>query len=220
MPVVRDPGAGPGSAPRLRCPILIRVTPARCVLRAAVAGGREMIKAAFDEAKINKQAGNCAGLYLLQDDGAEPAPGPGPTSNGRAAPAARGPHRRLFSDGFFLVPAKPGRSVRPLPRAGPRPRPAGAGGTGCHRGGGTCRAGAPFGGAPWRSHLCAALVMLQGPIAWLMGSLRAGTDRPGTGLSLGHPRGQRPELQAVALVPGPYRPLASIYPRVPPVRAG
>lgn len=24
-----------------------------------------MIKAAFDEAKINKQAGNCAGLYLL-----------------------------------------------------------------------------------------------------------------------------------------------------------
>lgn len=24
-----------------------------------------MIKAAFDEAKINKHAGNCAGLYLL-----------------------------------------------------------------------------------------------------------------------------------------------------------
>lgn len=24
-----------------------------------------MIKAAFDEAKINKQGGNCAGLYLL-----------------------------------------------------------------------------------------------------------------------------------------------------------
>lgn len=32
-----------------------------------------MIKAAFDEAKINKQAGNCAGLYLLEDDSVEPA---------------------------------------------------------------------------------------------------------------------------------------------------
>ena len=32
-----------------------------------------MIKAAFDEVKINKQVGNCAGLYLLQDDSVEPA---------------------------------------------------------------------------------------------------------------------------------------------------
>lgn len=47
--------------------------PWHCMLRVAMAGGREMIKAAFDEAKVNKQAGNCAGLYLLGDDSVEPA---------------------------------------------------------------------------------------------------------------------------------------------------
>lgn len=48
----------------LCCPIPTHATP--CVLQVALAGRREMIKAAFDEAKINKQAGNCAGLYLLR----------------------------------------------------------------------------------------------------------------------------------------------------------
>lgn len=60
-------GLGPGEDALgslvLFCPIPIQAT--RCVLQVAPAGGREMIKAAFDEAKINKQAGNCAGLYLL-----------------------------------------------------------------------------------------------------------------------------------------------------------
>lgn len=59
--------------------------------------------------KINKQAGNCAGLYLLRDDSAEPAwrgRAPHQTMGQRRVRGDR-PRRRLFSDGFFLVPAKP-----------------------------------------------------------------------------------------------------------------
>uniref|UniRef100_A0A8B9IKI4 Myosin phosphatase Rho-interacting protein n=1 Tax=Anser cygnoides TaxID=8845 RepID=A0A8B9IKI4_ANSCY len=59
-----------------------------------------MIKAAFDEGKINKQARSRAGLYLLAGAGAARPPRPGATSNGGAAPG-RG-DRGLSSDGFFL----------------------------------------------------------------------------------------------------------------------
>lgn len=65
-------GVGWGLAPQLCCLILIHGMLAQCVLQVVMAGGREVTKAAFDEKKINKQAGNCAGLYLLQDDSEEP----------------------------------------------------------------------------------------------------------------------------------------------------
>lgn len=105
-----------------------------------------MIKAAFDEGKINKQARSRAGLYLLAGAGAARPPRPGATSNGGAAPG-RG-DRGLSSDGFFLVPTRPGRSAGPLLIAGPRPVPAGAAGAA------TCRPEGHTGrGAVWRCRL-------------------------------------------------------------------
>lgn len=83
-----------------------------------------MIKAAFDEAKINKRAGNCAGLYLL-----------GMTAWSRRGEAAQaGPHIKRQDSArcegttpspllrrVFPGPKNPGRSMFVFLIAGPIP---------------------------------------------------------------------------------------------------
>lgn len=111
----------------LCCPIPIHGT--RCVLRVALAGGREMIKAAFDEAKINKQAGNCAGLYLVgmtarsrRGEAAEA----GSHIKGRDSAGCEGTTPSPLLQRVFLGPKNPGRSMCLFLIAGPHPMPAGS----------------------------------------------------------------------------------------------
>jgi len=180
-----------------------------------------MIKAAFDEAKINKQAGNRAGLYLRQDDGGGAGMArPSPTSNGGAAPRARGPRpppllRRVFPGPGKVSVAVPNSRVPAHAGGGfwgerEAPRAAAAserGGRGAHFGGADWHAGAVPRLRSRRSHVTPAPAMLRwGPCVGWWAKLWAGRVKPEPARAHGWVTWAEPGGQACAHAPGPYRP--------------
>ena len=73
---------------------------------------------------INKQAIVLVFIYLRMTVWSRRGEA-GPHIKRRAVPGARGLRRRLFSNGFFLVPTKPGRSAWLFLIEGLHPMPAG-----------------------------------------------------------------------------------------------